>query len=128
SVWNSWFLLTTLREFVGIAEARGDSQRAASCRDRAEGFRAAIEANAWHGKWYRRAYFDDGTPLGSAANDECQIDSIAQSWAVISGVADPERTRQAMESVDENLVKDEDGLILLFTPPFDKGKLQPGYI
>ncbi len=84
--------------------------------------------NAWDGRWYRRAYFDDGTPLGSSDNDECQIDSIAQSWAAISGVADPARVELAMKAVDERLVRQEDGLILLFTPPFDKGKLQPGYI
>ena len=86
------------------------------------------EANAWDGHWYRRAYFDDGTALGSSTNEECQIDSIAQSWAAISGVADPSRVDQAMRAVDEKLVRDEDGVILLFTPPFDKGKLQPGYI
>ena len=78
--------------------------------------------------WYLRAFFDDGTPLGSAKNDECQIDSIPQSWATIAGVADPERARQALESVDEKLVRTDDGVILLFTPPFDQGKLQPGYV
>jgi cyclic beta-1,2-glucan synthetase len=128
SVWNSWFLIATLRQFAEVAEARGDHDRAVICRDRAEGLRASIEQNAWDGQWYRRAYFDDGTPLGSSTNDECQIDSIAQSWAAISGVADPDRTRQALDSADERLVKSDDGLILLFTPPFDKGKLHPGYI
>ena len=128
SVWNSWFLIAANREFAKVAEARGDAQRAATCLERAEGFRAAIEEDAWDGRWYRRAYFDDGTPLGSETNDECQIDSIAQSWAAISGVADPDRARRALEAVDEKLVHDEDGVILLFTPPFDKGKLQPGYI
>jgi len=90
--------------------------------------RAAIEEHAWDGGWYRRAYFDDGTPLGSSENDECQIDAIAQSWAVISSVADPERARRAMGAVDEKLVRRDPGMILLFTPPFDTGSLHPGYI
>ena len=128
SVWDAWFGLTCLRRFARVADARGDSARAATCLSRAEALRVAIEAEAWDGDWYRRAYFDDGTPLGSAANDECRIDSIAQSWAVISGVADPDRARRAMQAVDEQLVRREDGLILLFTPPFDAGTLQPGYI
>ena len=128
SVWNSWFLIAALRDFAALADSRGDAQRATTCRERAEGLRAAIERDAWDGGWYRRAYFDDGTPLGSATNDECQIDSIAQSWAAISGAADPDRARRALEAVDERLVHADDGVILLFTPPFDKGKLQPGYI
>ena len=128
SVWVAWFLIAALRNFAPIAESRGDSERAKLCVDRAEALRAAVEAHAWDGHWYRRAYFDDGTPLGSSTNDECQIDSLGQTWGAISGVADPERLRMAMESVDDRLVKDKDGLILLFTPPFDKGKLQPGYI
>ena len=128
SVWNGWFLLATLREFAGLAEQRGDHTRAAWCRERADTLRATIEDHAWDGRWYRRAYFDDGTPLGSSTNDECQIDSIAQSWAVISGGGDPERARQAMAAVEERLVRDAEGLILLFTPPFDRGRLEPGYI
>ena len=128
SVWNSWFLIAALRDFARLAEARGDSPRAASCLERAEALRIAIEATAWDGAWYRRAYFDDGMMLGSATNDECRIDSIAQSWAAISGVADPDRARRALKAVDDQLVHDQDGVILLFTPPFDKGKLQPGYI
>jgi cellobiose phosphorylase len=90
--------------------------------------RTALESHAWDGQWYRRAYFDDGTPLGSAANDECQIDSIAQSWAVISGAADASRARQAMTAAQRRLVREKDRLILLFDPPFDKGVLEPGYI
>jgi cyclic beta-1,2-glucan synthetase len=128
SVWNSWFLIAALKTFAPIAEARGDSARATTCLERAEALRAAIEKSAWDGGWYRRAYFDDVTPLGSASNDECQIDSIAQSWAAISGAGDPERTEKALAAVDQRLVRTEDKLILLFTPPFDKGKLQPGYI
>ncbi len=128
SVWNGWFLLTILRRFIGLAEARGDAERVARYREQAERLRAAIEEHAWDGRWYRRAYFDDGTPLGSEQNEECKIDSIAQSWAVISGAADPERARKAMAAVEELLVRETDKLILLFTPPFDKGKLHPGYI
>jgi cellobiose phosphorylase len=128
SVWNGWFMFASLREFAGVAQRRGDGARASWCRERANLLRAALEEHAWDGRWYRRAYFDDGTPLGSATNDECRIDSIAQSWAVISGAGDPDRARQAMMAVEEQLVKDTDGLILLFTPPFDRGRLEPGYI
>ncbi|HMC90143.1 MAG TPA: hypothetical protein VKI17_11375, partial [Gemmataceae bacterium] len=101
---------------------------AARYREQIERLRAAVEEHAWDGRWYRRAYFDDGTPLGSAQNDECKIDSLAQTWAVVAGVADPERTRQAMAAVEEYLVKQADKMICLFTPPFDQGKLHPGYI
>jgi cellobiose phosphorylase len=90
--------------------------------------RVALEANAWDGAWYRRAYFDDGTPLGSAQNDECQIDAIPQAWAVISGAADSARAQSAMDAVQKRLVRIDDKLIQLFDPPFDKGSLQPGYI
>jgi cyclic beta-1,2-glucan synthetase len=128
SVWNGWFMLATLRKFAGLAERRGDSARAGWCRDRAEALRVALEKHAWDGQWYRRAYFDDGSPLGSATNDECKIDSIAQSWAVISGGGDSERARQAMAAVEEHLVRNSDSLILLFTPPFERGRLEPGYI
>jgi cyclic beta-1,2-glucan synthetase len=128
SVWDGWFLLKILREFAALAEGRADADRAVWCRKRAEGLRAALEEHAWDGRWYRRAYCDDGTPLGSEQNEECKIDSIAQSWAVISGAADPRRARQAMAAVEEHLVREADRLILLFTPPFDRGKLQPGYI
>ena len=128
SVWVAWFLVTILRHFAALAEARGDATQAARCREQAEALRAAVEEEAWDGAWYRRAYFDDGTPLGSAQNDECQIDSIAQTWAVISGAGDPKRAERALGAVDERLVRRDDGLILLFTPPFDTGTLEPGYI
>jgi cellobiose phosphorylase len=128
SVWNGWFMFASLREFAGVAEWRGDGARAFWCRERANLLRLALEEHAWDGLWYRRAYFDDGTPLGSATDDECRIDSIAQSWAVISGAGDPDRARQAMMTVEEQLVRYTDGLILLFTPPFDRGRLDPGYI
>jgi cyclic beta-1,2-glucan synthetase len=128
SVWNGWFQLAILPDFAALAEQRGEADRARNYREAAERLRAAIEDNAWDGDWYRRAYFDDGTPLGSTQNDECQIDSLAQTWAVISGAADPQRTLPAMAAVDQRLVRRDDRLILLFTPPFDRGKLQPGYI
>jgi cellobiose phosphorylase len=128
SVWNGWFFITVLKSFAELALARGDPARAAWCRDRAESLRAALEKTAWDGAWYRRAYFDDGTPLGSAQNDECQIDVLPQSWAVISGAADPARAEQAMASVEERLVHADAKLIQLFDPPFDRGPMQPGYI
>jgi cyclic beta-1,2-glucan synthetase len=127
SVWLGWFLITILRPFADLADARGDSGRASAYRAAATALTAAVEA-AWDGSWYRRAYFDDGTPLGSAANSECQIDGIAQSWAVISGAGDPARARQAMDAVDARLVQRDAGLVLLLTPPFDTMEPSPGYI
>jgi len=121
-------MLATLKKFAVVAEDRGDTARAAWCRAQAESLRGALEEHAWDGSWYRRAYFDDGTPLGSAANDECQIDSIAQSWAVISAAVNPARAREAMAAVQQRLVRAADRLILLLDPPFDKGTLEPGYI
>ena len=128
SVWLAWFLYSTLREFATLAERRGAAEYALRWRTHAERLQAAAENHAWDGAWYRRAYFDDGTPLGSAGNAECRIDSIAQSWAVLSGAADPARARRAMEEVDAYLVRPGDDLILLFTPPFDKTGKDPGYI
>ena len=128
SVWLGWFLHATLSAFAPLAESRGEQARATAWRQHADGLRQSLERDAWDGDWYRRGYFDDGTPLGSAASDECRIDSIAQSWGVISGAADPERSASAMAAVDEHLVRREDGLVLLFTPPFDRTSLDPGYI
>ena len=128
SVWLAWFLFATLPEFASVAEARGDRQRAARWREHDIRLKAAVEAEGWDGAWYRRAFFDDGTPLGSAANGECRIDSIAQSWGVISGAADAGRARQAMHSLREYLVRQGDDLVLLFTPPFDQTARDPGYI
>jgi cellobiose phosphorylase len=128
SVWNGWFILTVLKAFAEVADGRGDTARAGWCRERAEALRVALEANAWDGQWYRRAYFDDGTPLGSRENDECRIDALPQAWSVISGAGDADRSRQAMAAVDERLVDSAGKLIRLFTPPFDAGALQPGYI
>jgi hypothetical protein len=128
SVWLGWFLLMNLRDFARVAERRGEEERAARWRNRADSFKASLEEEGWDGEWYRRAFFDDGTPLGSAENDECQIDSIAQSWAVISGAGNTERARRAMESVEQRLVRRDDRLMLLFSPPFDQTPLDPGYV
>ncbi|HLJ92161.1 MAG TPA: glucoamylase family protein [Gemmataceae bacterium] len=128
SVWNGWFLLTILPDFAALAEARGEAERARSYREQAERLCVALEEHAWDGQWYRRAYFDDGTPLGSAQNDECRIDSLAQSWAVISGGATADRGQQALAAAEQHLVKQADRLILLFTPPFNRSKLEPGYV
>ena len=120
SVWDGWFQLAILPRFAALAEQRGDTTRAVRYREEAQRLRSALEEQAWDGGWYRRAYFDDGTPLGSAQNDECQIDSLPQSWAVISGAGDPARAREAMAAVDRRLVRAAEGLILLFTPPFSR--------
>jgi cyclic beta-1,2-glucan synthetase len=128
SVWLAWFLHTTLWEFAKVAEKRGETARAARWRAHVERLKVAVEKSGWDGDWYRRAFFDDGTPLGSASNEECRIDSIAQSWGVISGAAEPRRAARAMAAVEEYLVKRGDGLVLLFTPPFDRTPLDPGYI
>jgi cyclic beta-1,2-glucan synthetase len=127
SVWLGWFLVSILRPFANLAESRGDAARAARYRASATAFAKAIE-EAWDGEWYRRAYFDNGTPLGSRESAECQIDAIAQSWSVISGAGDPQRSRAAMAAVNQQLVREADGLVLLLTPPFDKMEPSPGYI
>lgn len=128
SVWMAWFLDVVFRAFACVCNARDDLERAASLRQRAAALVRAVDATAWDGGWYRRAYFDDGTPLGSATQDECQIDAIAQAWSVISGAGDPERSRRAMEAVEERLVRWDDGLVRLLAPPFDSMAHDPGYI
>jgi cyclic beta-1,2-glucan synthetase len=128
SVWLAWVLTTTLRTFAARVEARGDALVAADFRRRADGYVAAVETHGWDGAWYRRAYFDDGTPLGSGENDECRIDSIAQSWSVISGAGDPVRQARAMASLEEHLVREDTRLLMLLTPPFDTTPKDPGYI
>lgn len=127
SVWVGWFLLVILDRFLPLMNRRGDADRANELQSRMTGLRKALEEQAWDGEWYRRAWFDDETPLGSAQNDECQIDSIAQTWAVIAG-ADRQRSRQAIESVMNRLVDFRDRLVMLFTPPFNQSRLDPGYI
>ena len=128
SVWLAWFLVATIRRFVEHVERKGDAAMATGLRARADAYAAAVERDAWDGAWYRRAYFDDGTPLGSAQNDECRIDAIAQSWSVISRAGDPERQRQAMRSLEEWLVREDARLLMLLTPPFDHTPHDPGYI
>jgi cyclic beta-1,2-glucan synthetase len=128
SVWLGWFLLVNLREFARIADLRAEGERAARWRTSAASLEASLAREAWDGAWYRRAFFDDGTPLGSAANDECRIDSISQSWAVLSGAGERQRARRAMESVERMLIRREDRLALLLSPPFDRTSLDPGYI
>ncbi|HET7373726.1 MAG TPA: protein ndvB, partial [Gemmatimonadaceae bacterium] len=128
SVWLAWFLAATLRAFAVHAEARGDANAAGRWRARADSYAEAAERAGWDGGWYRRAFYDDGSPLGTAADDECRIDAIAQSWAVLSGAADPGRARVAMRSVNEHLIRDDAGLLLLLAPPFDRSVRDPGYI
>jgi len=144
SVWLGWFLCATLNRWASLCDHRGEKTQAAAYWQRADELREAIEANAWDGEWYLRAFYDDGTPLGAAGNLECQIDSIAQSWAVLSGAGDPARAVQAMQSVINRLVNGVDPrsgerngadyngdalrVVLLFTPPFDKTPNDPGYI
>ncbi|MHB8997104.1 MAG: GH36-type glycosyl hydrolase domain-containing protein [Armatimonadota bacterium] len=128
SVWLGWFLATALNRFAPLCEGKGDEALATHFRSAATSLVAAIEKEAWDGDWYRRAYTDDGVPLGTAQGEECRIDAISQSWAVISGAGAPERARQGMEAVDQQLVKRLDRLMLLLTPPFEKSPLEPGYI
>jgi cellobiose phosphorylase len=128
SVWLGFFLYHVLTQFGDLAEVRGDQVWVELCRHEASRLRDNIEQGGWDGAWYRRAYFDDGTPLGSTQNSECRIDSIAQSWSVISGAASPERQRAAMNALDEHLVSRKDALIKLLTPAFDESALDPGYI
>jgi cyclic beta-1,2-glucan synthetase len=128
SIWLAWFLCSTLDRFADICNLRGDREHAELYRRRAGEYRLAVEEHAWDGRWYLRAFYDDGTTLGSSQNRECQIDAIAQSWAVLSGAGQPDRAAQAMQSVSERLVLSEDRLLLLFSPPFDKTPRDPGYI
>jgi cyclic beta-1,2-glucan synthetase len=128
SVWLGWFLHAAIAAFAPLAELRGEAERAAAWRAHAANLAVALERHAWDGDWYRRGWFDDGTPLGSAASSECRIDAIAQSWAVLSGASDPERARRAMAAVDAQLVRRDEQLVLLFTPPFDHAPVDPGYI
>ena len=127
SVWLGWFLHAALEAFAPLAEARGDTARAAAWRKHAAALPEALE-RAWDGDWYLRAYYDDGTPLGSHVDPECTIDAIAQSWSVISGVAKPERAARAMAALDQRLVRTTDKLLLVLEPPFDKTPHDPGYI
>jgi cellobiose phosphorylase len=128
SVWLGFFNYEVLTQFAKVARTRGDISFAERCHREAAHLRPNIEQHGWDGAWYRRAFFDDGSPLGSARNPECQIDSIAQSWSVLSGAGDAKRSRMAMEAVDKRLVRRDHALIQLLDPPFDKSDLNPGYI
>ena len=128
SVWLGFFLYEVLTQFNKVAQLNGDLAFVERCKKEAATLRQNIEKNCWDGAWYLRAWFDDVQPLGSSANVECQIDSIAQSWSVLSGAGDPERSRLAMEAFDKHLVRREHSLIQLLNPPFDKSDMNPGYI
>ncbi len=128
SVWVGWFLHNTLADFWPFCDQRNEAARGDKYRDHMQSLKQALEEHGWDGDWYRRAYFDDGTPLGSVQNEECRIDSIVQSWGVISGAADHHRAVRSMAAVEEYLIRRGDGLVILFTPPFDKSNLDPGYI
>ena len=128
SVWLAFFLYDILVRFASIAEIKNDAAYANKCREEAKKLQRNIEKNCWDGQWYRRAYFDDGTPLGSSTNEECKIDSIVQSWSVLSGAGDTQRSKMAIGATEKYLIKKEAGIIQLFDPPFDKSGLNPGYI
>ncbi len=128
SVWLGFFQYDVLTQFAEIARRRGDAVFADRCGSEAAQLRGTIEQSGWDGEWYRRAYFDDGSPLGSASNPECQIDSIAQSWSVLSGAGEAGRARMAMDAVDKRLVRRDQALVQLLDPPFDKSDMNPGYI
>jgi cyclic beta-1,2-glucan synthetase len=128
SVWLGWFLHATLNAFAPLAQARGELALATTWLGEASKLRASLEAHAWDGEWYRRGFFDDGTPLGSASSDECRIDAIAQSWSVISGGAQPQRAEKAMQSLEANLLRRDPPLAMLFTPPFERSLQEPGYV
>ncbi|MDR3714632.1 MAG: glucoamylase family protein [Puia sp.] len=128
SVWLGFFLYTVLKHFAGIATLQKDAAFNEECERQAAQLKENLNKNAWDGQWYRRAYFDDGTPLGASTNEECRIDSIAQSWSVLSGAGTPEYTTKGMESADKYLVRRDSGIIQLLDPPFDKSDLDPGYI
>lgn len=128
SIWLGWFLGSIVKDFIPICRYKKDEGRAKKYEEVLYDLKAAMGKNAWDGDWYLRAYFDDGTPLGSKENDECRIDSISQSWAIISSLGEKEKNKKALESVEKHLVREEDGMILLLTPPFSDGVLDPGYI
>lgn len=128
SVWLGWFLYSILNDFIDICSKKDDLEKVKRYSEMKEFIRENIEKNAYDGKWYRRAYFDDGTPLGSSENDECQIDSLAQTWGVISSGASTVRIEEAMKSLESYLMLEDKNMILLFTPAFDNSKLEPGYI
>ncbi|MDR3271591.1 MAG: glycosyl transferase family 36 [Peptococcaceae bacterium] len=128
SVWLGWFLYIILKRFSALCAQRNDAEHAERYQQTAEQLSQQLELNAWDGGWYRRAYFDDGTPLGSADNNECQIDALAQSWAVLAGGEKESRLNDAMLALENYLWRKDEGLMLLLTPPFDAAEKDPGYI
>jgi cellobiose phosphorylase len=128
SVWLGFFLYQVLTRFSALARLENDAPFAERCETEAARLRGNLELHGWDGGWYRRAYFDDGTPLGSSANTDCQIDSISQSWSVLSGAGAPRRAREAMEALDRRLVRRDHALVQLLDPPFDAADVDPGYI
>ncbi len=128
SIWLGWFLHAVLERFAPLCETRGDEERAETFRTRARRLQESVERFGWDGAWYLRAFYDDGTPLGSAESEECRIDSLGQSWAVLTGAGREERIVEALASAEEHLISEEEGLIRLFTPPFDETPKDPGYI
>ncbi len=128
SVWLGFFLYDVLQKFIVVAQIKGDDAFVEECEKQSASIKANINKNAWDGNWYLRAFFDDGTPIGSSQNEECKIDSISQSWSVISGAGEPERKKQAMQSLEKYLIKRDAQLIQLLNPPFDKSNIDPGYI
>jgi cyclic beta-1,2-glucan synthetase len=128
SVWLGFFVCAVLQQFAEVARLKEDAPFVARCDVEGSRLRRNLEQHGWDGEWYRRAYFDDGAPLGSATNVECRIDSVAQSWSVLSGAGGAARSRRAMQAVDERLVRRDHALIQLLDPPFDKSDLDPGYI
>jgi cellobiose phosphorylase len=128
SIWLSWFLYATLQKIIPICRDMGDGDRADEYALLADNVAEAVETHGWDGDWYRRAYFDDGSPMGAASNSECKIDSLAQTWSAISCAADPARAAKAMDALENYLLMGEEGIIKLLTPPFTDGALDPGYI
>ncbi len=128
SIWLAFLLFDTLTRFSAVAAEHGDAEFSKECLNQAASLRSNIDQHGWDGGWYRRAYFDDGTPLGSSTNTECQIDSISQSWSVLSGAGDATKTSMAMDALDKHLVQRDNALIQLLSPPFDTSDMNPGYI
>lgn len=128
SVWLAFFLYDVLQKFIPVARIKNDNAFAEECEKQAANIKNNINQHAWDGNWYLRAFFDDGTPIGSAKNEECKIDSISQSWSVLSGADEPERSKQGMQSLEKHLVRRDAQLIQLLNPPFDKSGIDPGYI
>jgi len=128
SVWMGFFLCETLRRFAPLCRSQGDDERAARYDAHRARVAVALEETAWDGQWYRRGYYDDGSPLGSHTSDECRIDALAQAWAVLSGVAPADRAACALDAVEEHLISDSEKLVRLLTPPFENTPHDPGYI